>query len=403
MPCRLSTLVLRGSFEGSVLDGDGKEPASGSGTREESGGRKDGGRGESSGEEGGQQEDKAKREERGAARALGAGSGAGETSVTLDDVVGAAAETLRALVVERSTVDAADWAIRAARGLQALTRLSLAGTPVPESVLAPLDGHPSLRELVLSGDPSKTVSDRLTWSDCAATLPTISSLSCLCLADRRGLRAGGAVEGLEWMCALTGLRSLSLGGVGGVGNAAAAAIGALTGLEALDLSMAKRVSDTGLLAVSCLTRLSALRLDGCERVSDAGLRAVAPALPCLANLSVARLPRLTDDGLSSFAGAPLTRLCVADCRRVSGYGLRGLCPDGTLQIADMESCAAMSDLGLLWLSRQTALRSVNLYWCQRVSDDGVAALGALRGLTSLCLRGCVLRMLCGDQPHDFER
>lgn len=243
--------------------------------------------------------------------------------------------------------------------LGSLERLNLAGTTITDLGLRNVASFSTLEGLDLSYTAVR--------GDGLARLAVLRRLTELHISGTPVTN-----DGLRGLAALPSLRVLDLSGTS-IGDDGARHLGALPSLRVLDLS-GTGIGDDGIRHLAALASLRELRLGG-TRVSGPGLA----WLPAMTRLETLRLEDddITDRSLRWLLRLPKLRYLNLSGTRISDDGLEALRGCDALQSIELSECAAVSDAGLLHLSRMKSIESVGLQKTS-VTAGGVAHLRKLK-------------------------
>jgi hypothetical protein len=185
---------------------------------------------------------------------------------------------------------------------------------------------------------------------------------------------------------LTGLRSLSIGSSGRVGNIDAGVkyLRELKQLEVLQLGDAE-LSTVGLAELAAQPRLKVLGVSWSTHVTDAWLSQLA-TITRLEELTLRDCAQVTNTGLAHLAKLTrLKKLSLDGCRQLTDAGLGHLATLARLEDLSLSSCANVTDSGLAHLAKLTLLKRLTLHGCDRISSDGLAHLANLTQLEQLAI------------------
>lgn len=141
--------------------------------------------------------------------------------------------------------------------------------------------------------------------------------------------------------------------------------------------------------------LTELDLGRCNRITDQALEAIGYATSlCVLNLRCCWL--ITDSGLAMLANGStartLKKLIIAECERITDYGLSCLQQMCCLEELNLAECGpAVTDIGGVAVASIPTLKWLNLSWLINISDVTLTAIAEhSQKLTVLDLTGCEL-------------
>lgn len=261
--------------------------------------------------------------------------------------------------------------------IKSLRLLHLGGTPITDEGLLPLASLPSLETLTLDG--------------CAEirgrTLSSLTQLATLKQLNLRNVRLN--TEHIPVIGRFISLELLALDGMAGIDDDALASFSNLPRLRTLML-YGTNVTGTGFATMKRSEELQQLNLGSRAPVTNEGLQAIAAAFPKLAELSLGDGGTWDADGLKALAS--LDQLKQLFAQGADGCGDKELeVISGFKQLDSLSLPNAQANGASLGrLSSLKLLTALDLSGAATVGDGAIPALGRLRGLRSLQLRGTAI-------------
>ena len=156
-------------------------------------------------------------------------------------------------------------------------------------------------------------------------------------------------------------------------------------LERLTLRRATFMDDEGLIALTKSPKLRYLTLLYCN-FSDDGMKAVA-TMKDLRLLDIRGNSRITDAGVGELKTLTVLRALRLRNMLLTDAAFEALADMKALRVLSIEDSADVTDAGVAMICKYCPLEEFDLFRCAGISDECMKAIGTLKNLKRLKLRG----------------